>query len=346
MLIIMGEMQNNANAASGVYAERYPQRRRPNANVFRRLEQRARETGNLMPQVVELGRPRTVRTPEMEEQVIDMIEHNPTRSTRSIAQELGVNHSLVWNVLHSAQFHPFHYTRVHSLLPDDFERRTNYCNWLLQQVEEHPNFTSRIMWTDEANFSRDGFFNQRNSHYYSLENPHVVYERNHQYRFSVNVWAGIMGTRLIGPVFLPHRLNAEHFMHFLENDFQNFLDDIPLAQLNNMWLQLDGAPAHNAAPVRIRLDEQFPGRWIGRAGPVLWPARSPDLTPLDTFFWGHVKSIVYRTPVQNVQDLINRIRAAAQTVDENMLHRVQNNIIRRAQQCLEVQGQNFEHLLL
>ena len=39
------------------------------------------------------------------------------------------------------------------------------------------------------------------------------------------------------------------------------------------------------------------GRWIGRAGPISWPERSPDMTPLDFYFWGHLKSVVYETTV-------------------------------------------------
>ncbi|GBM88486.1 hypothetical protein AVEN_269361-1 [Araneus ventricosus] len=31
---------------------------------------------------------------------------------------------------------------------------------------------------------------------------------------------------------------------------------------------------------------ECPDRWIGRGGPVLWPPRSPDLTPLDFFPMG------------------------------------------------------------
>ena len=34
------------------------------------------------------------------------------------------------------------------------------------------------------------------------------------------------------------------------------------------------------------LDATFPNRWIGRDGPTPWPPRSPDITPLDIFFYG------------------------------------------------------------
>lgn len=43
---------------------------------------------------------------------------------------------------------------------------------------------------------------------------------------------------------------------------------------------------------RLGLDRQFPDHWIGRRGTVEWPPRSPDLTPLDLWLWGHLKAIV------------------------------------------------------
>lgn len=39
----------------------------------------------------------------------------------------------------------------------------------------------------------------------------------------------------------------------------------------------------------------------------LWHARSPDLNPVDFFLLGHLKSLVYTTPIQNEENLRNRI---------------------------------------
>ena len=50
-----------------------------------------------------------------------------------------------------------------------------------------------------------------------------------------------------------------------------------------MWYQHDGAPAHFSIAARQVLNDKYPNRWIGRGGPVPWPPRSPDLTPLDFF---------------------------------------------------------------
>ena len=39
---------------------------------------------------------------------------------------------------------------------------------------------------------------------------------------------------------------------------------------------------------------------------------SPDLTPLDFFLWGHMKTLVYETPVESEMDLIARIAVASE----------------------------------
>ena len=58
-----------------------------------------------------------------------------------------------------------------------------------------------------------------------------------------------------------------------------------------MYFQHDGAPPHYTIRVREFLNEIFPNRWLGRGGPVVWPPRSPDLTPLDYYLWGHMKTL-------------------------------------------------------
>jgi len=71
----------------------------------------------------------------------------------------------------------------------------------------------------------------------------------------------------------------------------------------------DGAPPHFSRIARQYLNDHFPGKWIGRNGPVAWPPRSPDLNPIDLYLWGHVKNKVYSTPVTNVNELWERIVA-------------------------------------
>lgn len=88
-----------------------------------------------------------------------------------------------------------------------------------------------------------------------------------------------------GPFEIPEVLNGEIYLDFLVNHLPNLLADVPLNILRDMWFQQNGCPAHYSRSVREHLNEVYPGRWIGRSGTISWPARSPDLNPLDFFYW-------------------------------------------------------------
>jgi hypothetical protein len=41
------------------------------------------------------------------------------------------------------------------------------------------------------------------------------------------------------------------------------------------------------------LDREFPDLCVGKGGAIPWAHHSPDMTPLDSFFWEFVKSFIY-----------------------------------------------------
>ena len=64
----------------------------------------------------------------------------------------------------------------------------------------------------------------------------------------------------------------------------------------------------------LHYQDGFGDRWIRMSGPTAWPARSPDLTCLDFFLWGYMKSMVYETDIDSEEYLIARIVSAAAKV--------------------------------
>jgi len=90
---------------------------------------------------------------------------------------------------------------------------------------------------------------------------------------------------VIGPYFFDATLNEERYANFLTDTLPILLDNVPLDVRVRMWYQQDGAPAHRVRYCVNILNQKFPRAWIGLNGPIAWPARSPDLTPLDIFLW-------------------------------------------------------------
>lgn len=144
---------------------------------------------------------------------------------------------------------------------------------------------------------------------------------------------------------MPARLTGCSYRNFLETDLVELLKNVPFNVRQQIFFQHDGAPAHASLQARRILDANYPNKWIGRGGPIHWPARSPDLTLLDFFLWGTVKEYVYQEQINTREELEGKIIEAFATITEEMLLNAQQSLIRRARLCIQCDGGHFEHLL-
>lgn len=281
----------------------------------------------------------------LEQMVVGIAVSEPSVSTRRIAARLNTSQSTVWRILRRNMLHPYHMTPVQDLLPTDSHRRAEFCRYILEQHELDANYLNRILWTDEAKFTRDGVFNYHNEHFWSPSNPHMTRTRSFQHRFSFNVWAGVIGNTLLGPIFLPDIINSENYLSFLHDTYQIILDEVPLSVREHIIFQHDGAPPHCGSQVRQWLNRTF-NNWIGRGGTIEWPPRSPDLTPLDFYVWGCMKNFVYARRINNEEQLRDLILEAGQKLKDNIRQiDIVSTIRRRLHLCLIKNGEHFEQLL-
>lgn len=135
-------------------------------------------------------------------------------------------------------------------------------------------------------------------------------------------------------------------MNILRNLETDYLDNLPLEVHRNLFYQHDGAPPHGGYLIDNFLQNIFDDRWIANNGPFLWPPRSPDLSVLDFFIWGAIKDRVYNTPVTTMEDCMQRVRNEfASLSPESIRKATHEQVLLRCEECLEVQGRQFEHLL-
>lgn len=171
----------------------------------------------------------------------------------------------------------------------------------------------------------------------------------------VMVACGIWSGGIIGPFFFDdtlicsheneHKLttvNKESYMDMLENHFWPAYQAIP--ELHGGYFMHDGAPSHTSGVVTTWMDNHFENRWLGLDGPIAWPPRSPDLTPLDFFLWGHTKDKVYSRRPRNRQELKNFIIAAITSITPEMCHNsCCTEFVRRLDECIKNGGRQILH---
>lgn len=343
MLNMYFQSLENAVIASREYAMRFPQRRHYSREVFSRLARRLRETGNVQP----IQRPLRIRRTRNEVNIINVlayVQYDPTLSTRKISLDLGVPKTNVHEILQTNSMHPYHIVLHQALNDTDYDRRLDFCHWLLNMIRENPNFLSRILWTDEATFTNAGGVNLHNMHYWSEQNPHWMRQVDFQNRWSLNVWCGILEEKIIGPHFFDQTLNGARFLDFLATFLPPLLEEVSLQTRTNMWIQLDGCPAHYYRNVRQYLEEQFAHRVIGRGSLFPWPARSPDLTCLDFYLWGRLKDLVFQERPTTRENMMVRITNAVRNLSPAEIEAAVLSTKRRIIKCLQNDGKHFEHL--
>ncbi|GFT15405.1 transposable element Tc3 transposase [Trichonephila clavipes] len=138
------------------------------------------------------------------------------------------------------------------------------------------------------------------------------------------LWAG----GIIGPYFFKNdeghnvTVNGDQYRAMITNFFNPELSNHDVLEL---WFQQDGATCHTARATIDLLKDTFGDPLISRFGPVNWPPRSCDLTPLGFFLWGYVKPLVYADKPQTLDQLEDNIRRVIADIRPQMLEKVIEN---------------------
>ncbi|GFT06178.1 uncharacterized protein TNCV_1595771 [Trichonephila clavipes] len=77
-------------------------------------------------------------------------------------------------------------------------------------------------------------------------------------------------------------VNGDRYRAMITNFF---IPELHNHDVQELWFQQDGATCHTARETIDLLKDTLGDRLISRFGPVNWPPRSCDLTPLDYFLW-------------------------------------------------------------
>ncbi|GFW14176.1 transposable element Tc3 transposase [Trichonephila clavipes] len=184
---------------------------------------------------------------------------------------------------------------------DDHQARRRFVEWAQNEIAVVPDFHKRILFSDEAHFWLNGYVNKQNCRIWSEANPQV-YVETPLHPEKLIVWCALWAGGINGP-------------YFFKNDEGH----------NELWFQQDGATCHTARATIDLLKDTFGDRLISRFGPVNWLPRSCDLTPLDYFLWGYVKSLVYADKPQTLDHLEDNIRRVIADIRPQMLEKVIEN---------------------
>ncbi|GFT66572.1 transposable element Tc3 transposase [Trichonephila clavipes] len=210
---------------------------------------------------------------------------------------------------------------------NDHQARRRFVEWAQNEIAVVPDFHKRILFSDEAHFWLNGYVNKQNCRIWSEANPQV-YVETPLHPEKLTVWCALWAGGIIGPYFFKNdeghnvTVNGDRYRAMITNFF---IPELNNNYVQDMWFQQDGATCHTARATIDLLKDTFGDRLISRFGPVNWPPRSCDLTPLDYFLWGYVKSVVYADKPQTLDHLEDNIHRVIADKRPQMLEKVIEN---------------------
>ncbi|GFV04660.1 putative DD41D transposase [Trichonephila clavipes] len=207
------------------------------------------------------------------------------------------------------------------------QARRKFVECAQNEIAVVPDFHKRILFSDEAHFWLNGYDNKQNCRIWSEANPQV-YVETPLHPEKLTIWCAFWAGGIIGPYFF--KKDEGQNVTVNEDRYRAMITNFFIPELNNhdvqeLWFQQDGATCHTARATFDLLKDTFGDRIISRFGPVNWPPRSCDLTPLDYFLWGYVKSLVYADKPQTLDHLEDNIRRVIAVIRPQMLEKVIEN---------------------
>ncbi|XP_073831484.1 uncharacterized protein [Musca autumnalis] len=246
-------------------------------------------------------RRQTVRTEETIAAVEQSVEEDPNESIRHRAKQLELCPSTLWKILRKdLGLRPYKIQLVQELKPRDHAMRRDFGVWAENEIDLDADFHHKIL--------------------FNLETP--------LHPQKLTVWCALWAGGVIGPYFFRNNageavtVNGDRYRAMITDYFVSELDGM---NVDELWFQQDGATCHTAHVTIDLLKETFDERIISRNGPVNWPPRSCDLTPLDYFLWGYVKSLIYANKPETLGELEANIRGVIADIRPHMLEKVVEN---------------------
>ena len=268
------------------------------------------------------GRPRSVRT----KQFIAKVNRNLTKnknlmSARKIAKVEGCSPSTVGNaVRYDLRLKAYKKIRVPALTDTHIAKRKSFAHWIRNRFTRES--CRRILFSDEKWFDQDGQYNRQNDRVYAKSRKEATEDMGtrpeHKFPFKAMVWIGISYNGITEPVVLPQKTSFDS-VFYTENVLPIVKRDGTRLIGHDFIYQQDGATPHVSKDSIAAINNLG----IPFIQPDKWPPNSPDLNPLDYFFWNEVEVRLKKKRFLNVSQLVQKIK---ETVKEIPIKMIQDSI--------------------
>ena len=293
------------------------------------------------------GRPRSVRTQENAQKVIQFLTTDARKTLTEIAEETGISRSSTHNILKKdLKFSKLAPKFVPHILTDEQKAaRVRMCEYNLWELMDDPNYLSKVVTGDETWVSVFEMETKQSSKHWMKGGRGAVHPQKALHNRSVKkamltVFFDSKGMVLSQFKAPKETVCADSYCEVLRDLRQAIRRKRP-----HLWgggcghstflLHHDNAPPHTAA-VTLGL--------IGshNIDMVAHPPYSPDLAPCDFFLFPRLKKGLRGRRFPNMETMKQAVRAELRSIPQAEFAGAIDQLVVRWTKCIEAKGEYFE----
>jgi len=211
------------------------------------------------------------------------------------------------------------------LTPAHQQRRVDFA---LARADPQFNWSNWI-FSDEKKFNLDGPDGYKYYWHYDGDEP-KIFSRDSNSRSSVMVWGGISKYGITKLVEVPKKCDSKKYCDLLEEGLIPYYEDGDI-------FQQDGAPCHSSRETKNFLEENG-------IKTVNWPAKSPDLNPIENVWGWMVRDVYFGKPVyKNVKDLKEAVFDSWKKIPVDVIEKLIDSMPRRMHKVIEMKGKGIDY---
>ena len=301
------------------------------------------------------GRPASASTEQNTNNLLRLTESQEEEpgssiSLRKAAEEVGISKSTAGRISQNAKRKSVKRIMTPQMNPGAIHRRYERSRNLYSRYDNER--VKRLVWQDKKDWTIQVPINSQNNRCFirgkkAETNPARLYHPRNKFSKKLMTscvvsWNGVSMPFFVNPA--KTKINARFYTDHLENELIPAINEM-YPHGDAIFVQ-DGASSHTS-----NLCQNYLAKKFGRDGFVnknQWPPHSPELNPLDYYFWDAVQVKVYegrREPFTSVEELQARIEDVWVTaVDGDALRRAILQFRHRLHAIVKNAGGPIKHL--
>ena len=241
---------------------------------------------------------------------------------------------------------------------ESIHRRLSFAKEMHRRIGSQEIDIDNVCWTDECMVGTGHSSNRQNDGVWyvqgEIDEDAMLRERSFQgptvHMFVlVHSRIGVIGPHFIDEIDCPEdprtTLTALRYRALMRDTVVPELKERLGSAFDSCWFQQDGASVHTAKTSLEYLQSVFGERLISNKTGFVWPPYSPDLSPLDFWFWSTMRRLIGEDNPLTAEHIKLSACRACSLISADQVKKAVGDFPIRIMALKEANGRHFEYSL-